>query len=65
MRTRMEEVETENERLSDENKRLQLRSAKRLSLSGTETSYIDRQVCGCVVDQKEGRKDGWEMKEKL
>lgn len=59
IRTKMEEVEGENERLSDENKRLQLRSAKRLSLSGTESSYIERQVGTCMVDQNEGRKDGW------
>nr|XP_045620548.1 trichohyalin-like isoform X1 [Procambarus clarkii]XP_045620549.1 trichohyalin-like isoform X1 [Procambarus clarkii] len=53
LRTKIQEVEVENERLCDENKRLQLRIVKRLPLSGTESSYIERQV----MDDKVRRLD--------
>ncbi|KAG7162848.1 SOGA3-like [Homarus americanus] len=44
LRSKIQTVEGENERLCDENKKLQLRVVKRLPLSGTESSYIERQV---------------------
>ncbi|XP_063870334.1 trichohyalin-like isoform X4 [Scylla paramamosain] len=44
LRTKINDVEAENEKLSDENKKLQLRVTKRLPLSGSETSYIEKQV---------------------
>ncbi|KAK8745425.1 hypothetical protein OTU49_000183 [Cherax quadricarinatus] len=44
LRAQVLQVEKENERLCDDNTRLQLRVVKRLPLSGTESSYIERQV---------------------
>lgn len=44
LRTKIQAMEDENERLCDENKKLQLRVVKRLPLSANESSYIERQV---------------------
>ncbi|XP_066971714.1 uncharacterized protein [Macrobrachium rosenbergii] len=44
LRTKVSDIEQENEKLLEENKRLQLKAVKRLPLSGSESSYIERQV---------------------
>ena len=44
LRKKINDVESENEKLNDDNKKLQLRVVKRLPTSGSETSYIERQV---------------------
>ncbi|XP_064088182.1 trichohyalin-like [Macrobrachium nipponense] len=44
LRTKIGDMEQENEKLLEENKRLQLKAVKRLPLSGSESSYIERQV---------------------
>lgn len=53
LKTKVEQTETENEKLSDENKRLQLKAVKRLPLTGGETSYIERQAS--LLDNRLGR----------
>lgn len=49
LRKKIDEVEAENEKLNDENKKLQLRVVKRLPLSGSETSSLERQVSTWTV----------------
>lgn len=59
LRKKIEDVEGENEKLNDENKKLQLRVTKRVPLSSSETSYLERQVSVAVGGEVCWRVERW------